>query len=116
MEELKILQKVYDMILYGTICLRQFPKSEKYALANDIKESMYTMLRLIIAANKKYYKKTTMQDIDVELETLRTLIRLASDKELQLLPFRKYENWSKMLSEIGKMLGGWIKTTNQKTE
>jgi len=109
LEELKILQKTYDMILYGNICLRQFPKSEKYALANDIKDSMYALLRLIITANKRYYKKTTLQDIDVELDTLRTLIRLSADKEFQFLPLRKYENWSKMLAEIGKMLGGWMK-------
>lgn len=113
MEELKILQKTYDMIQYGTICLRQFPKSEKYALATDIKESMYALLRLIIIANKRYYKKTTLQDIDVELDTLRTLIRLAADNEFKFIPLRKYEIWSKMLAEIGRMLGGWMKSIKQ---
>lgn len=113
MEDLKILQKTYDMILYGNICLKQFPKSEKYALASDIKQSMYTLLRLIIAANKRYYKKTTLQEIDVELDTLRTLIRLSADSELKYLTLKKYENWSRMLNEIGKMLGGWIKAIKQ---
>ena len=113
MEDLKILQKTYDMILYGNICLKQFPKSEKYALASDIKQSMYTLLRLIIAANKRYYKKTTLQEIDVELDTLRTLIRLSADSELRYLTLKKYENWSRMLNEIGKMLGGWIKAIKQ---
>lgn len=113
MEDLKILQKTYDMILYGNICLRQFPKSEKYALASDIKQSMYTLLRLIITANKRYYKKTTLQDLDVELDTLRTLIRLSADSELRFLTLKKYENWSRMLNEIGKMLGGWIKAIKQ---
>lgn len=60
MEELKILQKTYDMIQYGYICLRQFPKSEKYTLAAEIKQSMYRLLKLIITANKRYYKKTTL--------------------------------------------------------
>ena len=101
------------MILYGNICLKQFPKSEKYALASDIKQSMYTLLRLIIAANKRYYKKTTLQEIDVELDTLRTLIRLSADSELRYLTLKKYENWSRMLNEIGKMLGGWIKAIKQ---
>ena len=36
-QDFKILQKTYDMILYGNICLKQFPKSERYALAADIK-------------------------------------------------------------------------------
>jgi hypothetical protein len=109
MEDLKILQKVYDMILYGNQCLSQFPRSERYALAADIKQSMYRLLRLIIEANKRYYKKTTLQEIDVELDILRTYIRLAADPNTKYLPLRKYENWSKMLNEIGKMLGGWMR-------
>lgn len=108
-EELKILQKTYDMILYGNICLRQFPKHEKHVMAADIRQSMYRLLELIVRANKKYHKKTTLQDIDVELEVLRTYIRLASDQELKYLPIKKYENWAKMLNEIGRMLGGWMK-------
>ena len=47
MEELKILQKTYDMIQYGYTCLRQFPKSEKYALASEMKAVMARLLRLI---------------------------------------------------------------------
>ncbi|NHM25476.1 MULTISPECIES: diversity-generating retroelement protein Avd [Desulfofundulus] len=108
MQELKIRQKCEDMIAYGYTALRQFPKSERYTLAADIKKSMYRLLNLIIAANKKYYKKTTFQEMDVELDYLRSLIRLAM--QLGFLPFKKYENWAAMLNEIGKMLGGWMKS------
>lgn len=113
MEEFKILQKTYDMIIYGSLCLKQFPKSEKYALASDIKRSMYNLLRLIISANKHYYKKTTIQEIDVELDTLRTFIRLAADQNMRYLPMSKYENWAKLLNELGRMVGGWIKSIKQ---
>ena len=73
------------MILYGNQCLKQFPKAEKYAMAADIRQSMYRLLRLVIEANKKYHKKTTAQQMDVELEILRTFIRLAADKNLKYL-------------------------------
>lgn len=112
-QEFMIQQKTYDMILYGNICLRQFPKHEKHVLAADIRKSMYKLLELIVRANKKYYKKTTVEEIDIELDVLRTLIRLAADSQLKYLPLNKYENWSKMLNEIGKMIGGWIKTINK---
>jgi four helix bundle protein len=112
MDELKILQKTYDMILYGNQCLQQFPRSERYSLAADIKHAMYSFLRLVITANKRYHKKTTLQDMDIELDVLRTYLRLAADPNTKLLPLRKYEIWSKQLTEIGKMLGGWIKSTN----
>lgn len=110
-EDLKVLQKFCDMMEYAYIALRQYPKSEKFVLAADTKQCMYELMRLIIRANKKYYKKTTLQDIDIELEHLRYLVRMA--QRLEFLPFKKYEIWSRMLDEIGRMVGGWIKSANQ---
>ena len=109
--ELQILQKTYDMILYGNNCLKQFPNYEKHVMSAQIRETMYELLRLIIRANKRYYKKTTQQDIDIALEELRVMIRLASDPKMKYLSVKKYENWAKMLNEIGRMLGGWMKST-----
>jgi len=111
MQELKVLQKTYDMIQYGYTCLRQYPKSEKHTLAAETKEEMFGLLKAIIAANKKYYKKNTIQEADIHLETLRYYMRLARD--LKFLPIRKYEHWAKMTVEIGKMIGGWLKSTRR---
>jgi hypothetical protein len=108
MATLKLIEKCQDMIQYGYIALRQFPKSEKFALAADIKTTMWRLLRLMIICNKRYFKKTTLQDLDIELDILRTQVRLARD--LGFLPFRKYEIWSRDCNEIGKMIGGWVKT------
>ena len=108
MEELKIRQKCEDMIEYGYQALRQFPKAEKFTLAAEIKRSMIRLLSLIITCNKRYYKKTTMQELDIELDILRSYIRLAM--RLKFLPFRKYEIWAGMLNEIGRMVGGWFKS------
>lgn len=107
-EELKILQKVYDMTKYGYNALKQFPKSEKFALAADIKRCMHLILERTIEAKKKYYKKTTLQELDVEIAKLKAYLRLSF--ELGYLPQKKYEIWSKLVVEIGKMLGGWMKS------
>lgn len=111
MEELKIQQKVFDMMNYAYPALAQFPKSEKFALAVDIKRCMDLMLERVIEANKKYYKKTTLQELDVEVEKLKAYIRLSYN--LGFLPPKKYEIWSGMVVEIGRMVGGWIKSTNK---
>ena len=63
MEELKILQKTYDMIKYGNQCLLQFPRAERYALAVEIKQSMYKILRLIIQANKSRHRVCRFPDL-----------------------------------------------------
>ena len=108
MEDLQILQKTYDMILYSQNALNQFPKFEKHVMAAEIRKTMNNLLALIITANKKYYKKTTLQEIDIELEKLRTFVRLS--KDMKYIDIKKYEVWSRHLTEIGKMLGGWMKT------
>lgn len=96
------------MTKYGYQALQQFPKSEKFALVIDIKRCMHLILERAIEVQKKYYKKTTLQELDVEIMKLKAFLRLS--QELGFLPFRKYEVWSKMVVEIGKMLGGWIKS------
>lgn len=111
--ELKLLTKITDMMNYAYGALAQFPKSEKYAMGADIKRIMDQMLELTIEAQKKYYKKTTLQDLDVCVAKLKEYIRLAM--ELRFIPFKKYEVWSALVVEIGRMLGGWLKTVNQKS-
>lgn len=110
-EEFYLQEKILDMMEYAYIALRQFPKSEKYALATDIKHCMNLILGYAVEARKHYYKKTTLRDMDVEVAKLRLFIRLSF--RLHFIDKTKYENWSEKVNEIGKMLGGWLKTVNQ---
>ena len=118
MEELLIEKKFTDMMLNAYVYLAQFPKSEKFGLATDMKRSMDLILHKIIEAKKKYYKKTTLQELDVELDILRHLIRVAQDKDYYgpnvapPLSFKKYEYWSGLLAEIGRIIGGYMKYVN----
>lgn len=118
MEELKIKTKIRDMIGYGNIALGQFPRAERYALAQEIRNSMQAMFRLSVVVEKKYFKKTTVQDLDIELSVLKHLIHLAADANLYpnktpCLPKKKYLHWMKMLEEIGRMIGGYQKSIKQ---
>ena len=72
-----------------------------------MKTIMRKMLELAIICNKRYYKNVTLRDLDVELDLLRSYVRLAFN--LHFLPPKKYEVWAKLNDEIGRMLGGWIK-------
>jgi hypothetical protein len=50
--------------------------------------------------------------MDTQLELITTYIRLA--KDLEFLPFKKYGIWSEKLDEVGKLIGGWMKTIEKK--
>ena len=107
-------EKIADMMKYGKQAVANFPRRERQT-ADEIRKSMLTMYRLSIMVEKKYYKKTTLQELDIELDVLRHLIRLAQDRDYYgrnvapPLPFKKYEYWSAMLSEIGRIIGGYMK-------
>ena len=110
-EELIIQQKIYDMIMYAYPALEQFPKSQKFSLAQDMKKCLDEIMRYTIMANKKYTKKTTLLQLDVELAALKVYMRIARD--LNYLPYKKYGVWSKMAVEVGRMIDGWIKATRE---
>lgn len=112
-KDLMIQQRIYDMILYAYPALEQMPKSQKFSLAQDMKHCMDRIMRLTITANKKYTKKTTLQELDVEIASLKVYLRIAYD--LKYLPPKKYEVWSGQIVEIGKMVGGWIKSQREAT-
>ena len=107
-ENLKIKQKAEDTLQYMYVALKHFPKSERFTLCADIKQSMYKIIRLIIQANKTKNKLPILYEIDTELDMLRMMIRLSM--KLEFMPFKKYEVIINYLSEVGKMLGGWIKS------
>ncbi|MDI3480775.1 MAG: hypothetical protein PWQ97_430 [Tepidanaerobacteraceae bacterium] len=109
-----LAQKCEDMVLYGYKALQQFPKSEKHTLAAEMKKSMVNIQRLIITANMRYYKKNTIEELDIEKAILMFYLRLS--RRLGFLPPKKYEIWSGMLEEIGRLIGGWFKSIWKKED
>jgi four helix bundle protein len=108
MKELIIYQKHYDLMLYAFPVINRFPKSQRFVLGQQIETSLLQFGLLIIQANQLRQKRGKLMEADTELEKLRYLVRLA--KDLQFLTLKKYEIMSQRLNEIGKLLGGWMKT------
>ncbi|MDX2303795.1 MAG: diversity-generating retroelement protein Avd [Microscillaceae bacterium] len=105
-----IIQKNYDFLRYLIPILNRFPKSHKFLLADRIQSRVLDNQEKLIEA---YYapsseKQALLRQINLSLEQLRFLIRLCHD--LQLLDHSRYEHISRMINEIGAMLGGWIKS------
>ena len=113
-EDFKTLRKVQDMMIYGYPILSRFPKVEKFSLAADIRSCMDTLLELTITEEKRYTKKTTLENMDIANETLKIYLRVAM--ELKYISFHSYEVWVAKLVEIGKMIGGLIKSVKDRSQ
>lgn len=113
-KEFLTLEKVFDMIEYAYPALAQFPKSEKFGLATDIKRTMDEILGLCIEVQKRRTKRTTLTNLDIAIAKLKAYIRLALN--LKFLPPKKYGLWTDMIVEIGKMVGGLLKAEIQQAD
>ena len=107
LDELKILTKAEELNVYTHQALQQFPKYEKFVLCAEIRQTISNIIHAVIRSAKKYHKKTTLQDTDIEVEYLRSLIR--KSYALQYINIHRYEIWVAHIHEIGKMVGGWLK-------
>lgn len=107
--KLKILAKLEELDAYSHQVLIQFPKYEKHVLAAEIRSTLAQLIKLTVRTSKKYYKKTTLQDLDVEVEYLRSLVRKAH--QLGHINDHRYKVWSTHINEVGRMIGGWLAKT-----
>ena len=109
-DDFKLLQKVQDMMVYGYPLLNQFPKAEKFSLAQDIRSCMNEILSLTITEEKKRSKGATLEKLDVENSKLKIFLRVSM--ELKYLSRHHYGVWEEKLVEIGKMIGGLLRSVN----
>jgi len=108
---LLIEKKIRDMIVYNHIMVAQFPKHEKYLLANKVRELGYDIFEAAVTVNKKFHKKTTMSDLNVKHEVLRQFVNLAF--ELKYIDAQKHRVSQLKIDEVGKLVGAWIKDEMQ---
>lgn len=99
------------MVNYAYVALNHFPKYQRHVMSAEIRLLMEKIDELIIRAQKQYFKKTTLQDLDIAIAQLRSKVCRARD--LGYLPTKKHELWIRMIVELGRMVGGWIKAAQK---
>ena len=116
--------KFMEMIKLLNIYLNHFPRHEKFSLALQIRQTAYRVFDLIVECQKRYYKKTSLSELDITHEKLRMQIYLANElgyfafkdgkRDLQKVsPEQRYMAISRLVDELGKMIGAWIKKVKE---
>ena len=125
--EAELNRKFVEFLKQLNIYLNHFPRHEKYALANRIRNTAYEVYDFISEGQKRYLKKTTLTNLDIAHEKLRMQLHLAN--EIGYFNFyngkagdddsagaHRYLTINRMVDELGRMIGGWIqkiKTENR---
>lgn len=92
--------------------LINYPASEKFTLCAQIKDCIYNMLKYISMGNKVKSKRLAyLQEADGHLQILKVLIKLSKHRRYISKGF--FEEIDMQLSEIGKLLSGYIRSASK---
>ena len=104
-----LFTRTSDFILWLLNHTDGFPKNERFRLAKRLEDCAFLFYELLIEATRSTKKKRQLLiQADVELEKLRLYVRMSQQRKLTSLP--QYRFAAGALVEIGKLLGGWLKT------
>ncbi len=104
---LKKMQELYKLFLeFRTLV----PKQDRHTIYERSERSLLETIELLFHAGyaKKDTKAIILEKASVKLNLLRFLIRTM--KETKTLDTKKYIRLQELVDEIGRMLGGWIRS------
>ena len=109
-ERLIVYEKITNLVFYAKNLLNKYPKSERFDLCANIKNSLYFIERQVIFAwkeNDERKRKEYLKNADIEIYVLKTFVRISFLSKY--ITEKNYMVWNEKLSEIGRMIGGWLK-------
>jgi len=109
-KDVSIFAKAYDLYKLFYLYLPSFPKTQRYTLGVRCENVILTIIEEVIIASgsSKERKLTILKEISAKLDVLKVLFRLCHD--IKALDNKKYLAIEEKLQEIGRMLGGWIRS------
>jgi hypothetical protein len=113
-EELTVITKTYDLILWSCNHTSKFPRNHRFVLGERIERNLYTLLETLIRAKYTKERQRLLEEANLTLEILRFQMRLA--KDLQCLKVNSYGFAAKSIDEIGRLVGGWLRSRPEGTD
>lgn len=109
--DIPILKKSFNLYKIFHEYRRVVPKQDRFTIYERSEQCILDIVELLI--NAGYIQRTNkielLEKASVKLNTLRFFIRLM--KETATIDTKKYIVLQEIIDEIGRMLGGWIRSS-----
>ena len=102
---------MYQFLLWLIPVLEQFPRSQKFQLADRMQCNALDVLDALVEAAYSREKVALLRKANLGLEKLRICVRLA--KDLRHLDFKKYEQAARQIDTVGRQTGGWLRSADR---
>lgn len=105
-----IFTKTYDLYKEIYSLRNTLPKSDRHSIWQKVENASLEILEGILVAIglPKDEKADILEGASKKLNILRVFIRLS--KDVKAIDNKKYITLQEKLDEIGRMLGGWLKS------
>lgn len=110
--EMPIFSRMYDLLAWLVTTVEKFPRTQRFVLASRLLDTAHACHDTLIRARKVpvAQRRATLLEADIKLESLRMQLRLAQD--LKCISLAQYEYASGLTTQVGKLLGTWMKNLN----
>jgi hypothetical protein len=108
-ESMIIFTRTYDFITWLIPRTASFPRSQRFIVTKRLQDAALNLQEYLVDANRKRGRARLEQLrlADADLDKVRVYLRLAF--RWKWLNEGQYLHVSKMVKEIGDLLGGWMK-------
>lgn len=110
-DEMVIFTRTYDFISWLLPLAEKFPRSQRFVVTQRLQSAALNFQESIIEANslRGASRAEKLRAADTELRKVRLYLRLC--EKWEWINSGQYHHVSAMISEIGKLLGGWLKVS-----
>lgn len=103
-----ILTKLQDLLVYLIAQLGKFPRDQKFVLGDRIETKVLEVQESCLRAYYSRDKRGHLLEANLQMEVTRHLVRLAH--ALKLFSTHTYGVLAAKMDEVGRMIGGWLKS------
>lgn len=108
-DDMVIFTRTFDLITWLLPHCEKFPNAQRFMVTQRLSHAALDFQEALFQANAQRGEERLqhLRAADAYLNSLRLYLRLAF--QWQWLSSSQYEHVSRMVEEIGRLLGGWLK-------
>lgn len=108
-----IFTRTYDLLRWLLPHCEDFPKVHRFVITKRLQDAALDFHETLYLANAHSGRTRLnhLQTADAHLNKVRSYLKLIH--QWGWLTVGQYEHVSRMVAEIGKLLGGWMRQTNR---
>ena len=107
----RAVQACHELLVWLIPQLDLFPRARRFTLGARLESGLLRVLESLVEAAYSREKRAALAAANRTLEIERHLWRLAH--ELRVIPLNRYEHGARLMDDLGRQIGGWLRSRTE---